>query len=152
VADRVRRFRRWFFFDYLGFRGIEGPNLGDLSVNIGEGTIVGKLVSMSTLSGSFSAEFILIVALSASARAGSEAACGRSQFNPTSRSKSALPTKPKYFIKGINRLLLGDHYALIVGGLLTRDYNGKRGYRWEAIGGTNSRACVTWTMRRRPRS
>jgi hypothetical protein len=81
---------------------------GDLSANCvvgGEGTMVGKLVSMMTRSGSFSTELILITGLSMSAPMGSDAACGRNQFNPSSNSNSALPTKLKYFIKGIGRLL-----------------------------------------------
>jgi hypothetical protein len=72
----------------------------------GGGMMVGKLVSKSTRSGNLSAELIKMAGLPLLETMGSETACGRSQFNPSNNSKRALPTKPKYLIKGIGGLLL----------------------------------------------
>src|SRR5258708_40316452 len=93
-----------------GFAATTLVSSGHRSANsnaVGGGTIVGKLVSMTTRSGNFSIELILMTGLSVTARTGSTTGCGRYQSNPNSNSKRALPTKPKYLIKGIGRLLSG---------------------------------------------
>jgi hypothetical protein len=77
---------------------------GSIAIIVGDGTIVDKFVSMSTFSGSFSIELIRITGFSASALTDSVFTSGRSQFNANSSNNSALPTKPKYFSRGIGPL------------------------------------------------
>jgi hypothetical protein len=71
------------------------------SITFGGGTIVGRLVSICTRSGGFSTELILMTGLSTPLRTGSETGCGKHQLIPNSKMTSAVPTKPKYFFKGI---------------------------------------------------
>ena len=73
---------------------------GSIAIMVGDG----EFVSMSTFSGSFSIELIRITGFSASALTDSVFASGRSQFNANSSDNSALPTKPKYFSRGIGPL------------------------------------------------
>ena len=77
---------------------------GSIAIMVSDGAIVDKFVSMSTFSGNFSIELIRITGLSTSALTDSVFASGRSQFNANSSNNSALPTKPKYFSRGIGPL------------------------------------------------
>ncbi|OSJ36680.1 hypothetical protein BST63_00405 [Bradyrhizobium canariense] len=70
------------------------------------GTSVGKLVSIVTRSGARSAELILMTGRSASLLPGTIALSGKHQLILISNRARALPTNPKYFIKGIGRLRL----------------------------------------------
>jgi hypothetical protein len=69
--------------------------------SIGGGTIVGKLVSISTRSGKRSTELILMTGLSIPLRIGSETGCGKHQLSPNSDTTRTLPAKPMYLSKGI---------------------------------------------------
>jgi hypothetical protein len=74
---------------------------GSIAIMVSDGIIVDKFVSISTFSGSFSIELIRIAGLSASALTDPVFTSGRSQFNANSSNNSALPTKPKYFSRGM---------------------------------------------------
>src|ERR1700726_1811251 len=77
---------------------------GSIAIIVSDGAIVDKFVSMSTFSGSFSIEPIRITGFSAAALTDSVFTSGSSQFNANSSNNSALPTKPKYFSRGIGPL------------------------------------------------
>jgi hypothetical protein len=70
-------------------------------ITIGGGTIVGKLVSISTRSGKRSTELILMIGLSVPLRIGSETGCGKHQLSPNSDRTRALPANPMYLSKGM---------------------------------------------------
>lgn len=74
-------------------------------------TSVGKLVSIITRSGARSTELILMDGRSTSLFPGPSACCGRHQPIPIINRTRALPTNPKYFIKGTGRLRLEDDLA-----------------------------------------
>jgi hypothetical protein len=71
------------------------------SITLGAGTMVGKLVSISTRSGNFSIELILMTDLSIPLRIGSATGCATNQLSPNSNRTSVLPANPKYLSKGI---------------------------------------------------
>src|ERR1700719_1461034 len=77
---------------------------GSIAIIVSDGAIVDKFVSISTFSGSFSIELIRITGFSASALTDSVFASGKNHFNANSSNNSALPTKPKYFSRGIGPL------------------------------------------------
>ena len=68
--------------------------------------MVSKLASIITRSGARSAELILMDGRSTSLLPGPVACCGKHQLIAISRRTRALPTNPKYFIKGTGRLRL----------------------------------------------
>lgn len=68
--------------------------------------IVGKLVSIMTRSGARSVELILMDGRATPLLPGPIACCGKHQTIAISNKTRALPTNPKYFIKGIGRLRL----------------------------------------------
>jgi hypothetical protein len=70
------------------------------SITIGGGTIVGKLVSISSRSGNRSTELILMTGLPIPLRMGSEIGCGKHQLSPNSNRTRALPANPMYLSKG----------------------------------------------------
>jgi hypothetical protein len=71
------------------------------SITLGAGTMVGKLLSISTRSGKFSTELILMTDLSIPLRIGSATGCGTNQLSPNSNRTRAPPANPKYLSKGI---------------------------------------------------
>jgi hypothetical protein len=88
---------------------VSTPANGDRSANsitLGAGMMVSKLLSMSTRSGNFSNELILMTGLSIPVRIGSATGGGTNQLSPTNNRTRALPTNPKYLSKGIDRLHL----------------------------------------------
>ena len=72
-----------------------------VSLTLGGGTMVGKLLSISPRSGNFSTELILMTGLSIPLRIGSATGCGTNQLRPNSNRTRALPANPKYLSKGI---------------------------------------------------
>ncbi|PSO20127.1 hypothetical protein C7G41_34820 [Bradyrhizobium sp. MOS002] len=74
--------------------------------------MVGKLVSIMTRSGARSAEVILMDGRSTSLLPGLIACCGQHQPIAISTRTRALPTNPKYFIKGTGRLRLATTFDL----------------------------------------
>jgi hypothetical protein len=119
----VAAFFAGFRFATLGFFGTPAPTVvgfetgstivpvistilatGHRSSNsgtLGGGTMVGKLLSISTRSGNCSTELILMTGLSIPLRIGSEMGCGAHQLNPNSNRTRAPPANPKYLSKGI---------------------------------------------------
>lgn len=73
----------------------------ELAARFGAGTIVGRLVSMTTLSGACCIEDIRMVGLLVSASAGSANDCGRNQFATNSNTSSDAPTQAMYRPIGI---------------------------------------------------
>jgi hypothetical protein len=71
------------------------------SSTLGGGTMVGKLLSISTRSGKCSTELILMTGLLIPLRIGSAAGCGKYQLSPDSNKTRAPPANPKYLSKGI---------------------------------------------------
>jgi len=122
-AGGAARWAATFFtgsrFTTLGFFGTPSPAVGVVgfgagvstllanghrsakSITLGGGTMVGKLLSISTRSGNFSTELILMTGLSIPLRIGSATGCGTAQLSPNSNRTRALPANPKYLSKGI---------------------------------------------------
>jgi hypothetical protein len=122
-AGGAARWAATFFtgsrFTTLGFFGTPSPGVGVVgfgagvstllanghrsakSITLGGGTMVGKLLSISTRSGNFSTELILMTGLSIPLRIGSATGCGTVQLSPNSNRTRALPANPKYLSKGI---------------------------------------------------
>jgi len=122
-AGGAARWAATFFtgsrFTTLGFFGTPSPAVGVVgfgagvstllanghrsakSITLGGGSMVGKLLSISTRSGNFSTELILMTGLSIPLRIGSATGCGTNQLRPNSNRTRALPANPKYLSKGI---------------------------------------------------
>jgi hypothetical protein len=120
-AGSAARWAATFFtgsrFTTLGFFGTPSPAVGVVgfgagvstllanghrsakSITLGGGTMVGKLLSISTRSGNFSTELILMTGLSIPLDR--LRGCGTVRLSPNSNRTRALPANPKYLSKGI---------------------------------------------------
>jgi hypothetical protein len=74
---------------------------GASAISAGGGTIVGRLVSITTRSGHLCRECSRMIDLSTSARAGGAAVCGMYQSARNNSASNTLPTKAKYRPRGI---------------------------------------------------
>jgi hypothetical protein len=119
AARRAATFFTDSRFTTLGFFGTPSPAVGGAgfgagvstllanghrsanSITLGAGTMVGKLLSISSRSGNFSTELILMTDLSIPLRIGSATGGATNQFSPNSNRTRALPANPKYLSKGI---------------------------------------------------
>jgi hypothetical protein len=114
AARRAATFFTDSRFTTLGFFGTPSPAVGGAGFGAGvstllanghrsanSGTMVGKLLSISTRSGNFSTELILMTDLSIPLRIGSATGGATNQFSPNSNRTRALPANPKYLSKGI---------------------------------------------------
>ena len=95
LLRNARTYRCWLWTRVLGDRTSDLDSVGHRppfsKLTLGGGTMVGKLLSISTRSGNCSTELILMTGLSMPLRIGSATGCGTDQLSPNSNRTRALP-------------------------------------------------------------